>query len=121
MIKIGATMTTDFSKEKVLTEHERKLARATKGTAREFKRLAEPYVPALSTELYKSANRSPFDKGEIVYDTPYARYVYYRDNEKTHWTDKPHKNARSHWGDFVKSKYYKDLVEVFKRYYKGNV
>jgi hypothetical protein len=121
MIKIGATMTTDFSKEKVLTEHERKLARATKGTAREFERLARPYVPMLTGALMKSSFTSPFDKGEVVYDTPYARNVYYRDNDTTNWTKDFHPNAMSHWGDYVKSKYIKDLTDVFKRYYKGNV
>lgn len=121
MIKIGAIMATSFSKDKVLSEHKKKLARATKGTAREFERLARPYVPALSTDMYKSAYKSPFDKGEIVYDTSYARYVYYMNNKTTNWSKKHHKDARSYWGVFVKSKYYNDLVEVFKRYYTGNV
>lgn len=121
MIKLGATMTTDFSASKVKSQNDKAVARALKGTAREYERVAQQYVPMQSGDLYKSAYRSPFEKGEIVYDMPYARRVYYLDNESTHWThDKDkHPKAMSHWGDFVKSKYTNHLTKVFKMYLEG--
>ena len=121
MIKLGAEMTTDFSADKIKAQQEKAKARALKGTAREFERLARPYVPMQTGDLYKSAYRSPFEKGEIVYDTPYARYVYYRDNKSTNWThDKDkHPQAMSFWGDFVKAKYKDHLNKVFKMYLDG--
>jgi hypothetical protein len=119
MIKLGASMTTDFSADKVMSQHEIAMKRALKGTAREYERLAQQYVPMLTGDLYKSAFRSPFEKGEIVYDTPYAKRIYYLPNETTNWTRDHHPQAMSHWGDFVKSKYINHLTKIFNMYYNG--
>lgn len=119
MIKLGASMTTDFSASKIKAQHDKAVARALKGTAREYERLAQQYVPMLNGDLYKSAFRSPFEKGEIVYDTPYAKRIYYLNNETTNWTRDHHPEAMSHWGDFVKAKYIGQLTKVFKMYLNG--
>lgn len=119
MIGVRMAMETNFSahQQKALSEERVKLA--CKGTAREFQRLADPYVPFLTGEMDKSSFRSPFDKGEVVYDTPYARHVYYLDNSATNWTRDKHPNAMSHWGEFVKSKYKDHLKSTFEKFYFG--
>lgn len=120
MIKLGAEMTTDFSAKEVKAQQEKAKARALKGTAREFERLARPYVPMLTGNMMKSAFTSPFEKGEIVYDTPYARYIYYAPDSFTLTRDF-HPQATIRWGDFVKAKYMRQLKESFKRYYGGSL
>lgn len=118
MIKLGAEMTTDFSADKIKAQQEKAKDSALKGTAREFERLARPYVPMLTGAMMKSAFTSPFDKGEIVYDTPYARYIYYAP-DSIHLTRDFHPQATTRWGDFVKAKYIRQLEDTFKRYYGG--
>lgn len=119
MIKIGASMTTDFSASKLKAQNEKAVARALKGTAREYERVAQQYVPMLEGDLYKSAFHSPFEKGEIIYDTPYARRIYYLNDKTTNWTTDFHPEAMSHWGDYVKSKYIGHLTKIFKMYLNG--
>lgn len=121
MISVKYDVQVNLNKNSILGKNEKDISRAVKGTAREFKRLAEPYVPWLTGDLTKSANLSDFAHGEITYDTPYVRYVYYRDDKTTNWTTDKHKNAMSHWGDFVKTKYKYELQKVFQRYLNGGV
>ena len=77
--------------------------RAQKYVDSEVLRLSEPYTPHLTGALSKSAQAATvIGSGEIVYNTPYARYLYHgklmvspstgssyaRKNEKKVLTDK---------------------------------
>lgn len=94
--------------------------------------LSLPYVPMVTGALAASANtHSEIGSGEIVYDTPYARYLYYgvvvTDEDGRTWvgagehkpvvTDRPlqydtsaHPQAGAFWADRMKADHMNDLI-----------
>ena len=101
--------------DKTLKAESRSVEVAQMATAREFERLARPYVPWREGTLSRSTSRSHFERGEVTYDTEYACYIYYAD-ANTHLTKDHNPNATVRWGNFVLSKYKDDLERTFKRY-----
>lgn len=120
MIDVKYDVQVNLNKNYILGKNEKDIARAVKGTAREFERLARPYVPFRTGAMTKSAYTSDFANGEITYDTPYARYIYYA-NKNINLTKDKHPNATVRWGDFVKNKYKQQIQTVFQRYLDGGV
>lgn len=112
---VDLSVKTDFNKGACLNQIGRTIDKATAGTARRFKALADPYVPWLTGTTARSAGLSDFDKGEITYDTPYAHHIYYADPDRVTLTKDKHPNAIVRWGDFVMNKYKKELETTFQR------
>ncbi|MFX3618724.1 MAG: minor capsid protein [Sporolactobacillus sp.] len=62
----------------------------------------DPYVPFLTGDLSKSANRAAdFERGIIHYNQPYARRLYY--NPQYNFTKTFHPQARGRWFDYSKT------------------
>lgn len=108
----------DFDKSLCLRRSEAQIQRAIKGTARRFQALADPYVPALTGTMAKSALFSDFGNGEVVYDTPYAHHVYYAP-DTINLTRVKHPNAVVRWGDFVAKKYARELGQTAQKILDG--
>lgn len=104
----------DFDGTRIKQTKQMNVKRAVKGTARFFEKVARPYVRWQTGRTSQSSAFSDFDKGEITYDTPYARYTYY--NDKNTVTKDHNPNATAKWGDFVKAKYKKEIQDTFQRY-----
>ena len=110
----------DFDKSLCLRKSDAQINRMIKGVSRRFQALADPYVPALTGTMAKSASFSDFRRGEVVYDTPYAHYIYYAP-QSTNLTRDKHPNAVVRWGEFVAKKYARELGEVAQKIIDGGI
>ena len=65
------------------------------------KKDTDPYVPMRQGTLASSVLRTPSGRGEVVYDTPYARHMYYgvhyRTGKPFHYSTLKHPLACKEW------------------------
>ena len=77
-------ITVDFDSSNIKKRLENSLAAAQIWLDRAVLNDSEPYIPSSSGELIRSARAaSKIGSGEIIYNTPYARAVYYGYHNKS--------------------------------------
>ena len=108
-----------FSVKKInLSGIEPKIDHATNGALSIFSQQVfkdmTPFVPMDTGNLAESpARASNFNKGQIIYDTPYAKRMYNGVNFNFS-TDK-HPQAQAHWDEKAKTVHIKSWEKVAKR------
>lgn len=75
----------------------------------------EPYVPARSGYMYRTASTEPW---AVNYTTPYAAYVYYGKRIR-HYTAHPHPNAGKEWDRAYMAGHPGQLALALTSYLKG--
>lgn len=86
--------------------------RAAGKTAEHVAKVTDPYVPFLQGTLKNSVQTaSDFENGEIVYNTPYARYQYY-----LHDLGHIYQGKRGpHWGERSVKDHKADIADTARR------
>lgn len=78
------------------------------------------YVPMDSTELEGSTLRaSSIGEGKIVWNTPYARRLYY--NPQYDFSSDKNPNAQGLWFEHAKATHKKDWIKIVKQTIKDNL
>lgn len=83
----------------------------------EVVRLCSPYVPVDTHTLQRSASlATDFGSGEVVYQTPYARRIYYtHKGEKAHSAKPQDRRAGKLWLERMKADCMDELKKVVEK------
>ena len=103
-----------FDKNATTAELKSRIDRGIMVATSELRRYADPYVRWLTGTTKKSAySSSDLHKGLLIYDTPYARFAYYNENNKVTTDHNP--QARPKWGEYALKHHLKDIERTVQR------
>lgn len=115
-MKIDARLELDVAK--CVSRFDPKFQLAQKRLDSEVVRCSSPYIPMRSGQLMRSGeNGTKLGSGEVVWNTPYARYQYYGMN--FHFSTDKHPQACAQWFEKAKAVHKSEWVDAVNKTIKG--
>ena len=115
-MKIDAKL--DLNVDKVCSRFDPKYQLAQSRLDSEVVRCSSPYVPMRSGTLMRSGeNGTKLGSGQVVWNTPYARRMYYGLNY--HFSTDKHPQACAQWFEKAKAVYKDAWLKVVQETMKG--
>lgn len=114
----------DIDWSRIEKEVEKKSLTSQKALALSVIEDTEDFVPFMTGTLYKSVNEaSDVEHGEVAWDTPYARHLYYGIHYKSYkpmtFNRVSHHHASAFWFENAKAvyldKWKRQVEEIFKK------
>ncbi|WJQ02860.1 minor capsid protein [Geobacillus stearothermophilus] len=118
MIKLNVTV--HFDAAAVANKIDRALDKAQHALDQQVLKDSNYFIPFDTGELMRSSLRaSQIGQGLIVWDTPYARRLYY--NPQYNFRKDKNPNAQGLWFEAAKTQHYQEWVELAQKAFDENL